>query len=143
MSDGLVRTIYFHFPILSQESAYAAEYAECAGEQGTEYFWGFIDAIYENQASLSIDLIDGIANGMGINVLQMNECLNSERHRATWQIDYARGSAMGVQSTPTIFLAYLDKNGEEVRLKFEGARDFDNMAQILNAILREIEYPQN
>ena len=69
----------------------------------------------------------------------MNQCLASGRHNTTWQIDFARGSAMGVQSTPTIFLAYADKNGEEVRLKFQGARDFDNMSQILDAILERIE----
>ncbi len=142
LADGLVRTIYFHFPILAQESAFAAEYVECAGEQGTEHFWGFIDAVYENQGRMSVEVLSEIASEMELDDARMNECLNSGRHHATWQIDYARGSAMGVESTPTIFLVYLDKDGEEVRLKFQGARDFDNMAQILDAILREIEYPQ-
>ena len=139
IADGSVRSIYFHFPILSQESAIGAEYAECAGEQGAEHFWGYVDAVYEHQSEISEQVLGDLAAGLGVDAVAMNECLASSRHNATWQIDRARGEAMGVQSTPTIFLAYVDKNGEEVRLQFRGARDFDNMSQIIDAILREIQ----
>ena len=139
MADGLVRSIYFHFPILAQDSALAAEYSECAGEQGAEHFWNFVDSVYEHQSELSADTLVRLATELGVDNTEMNQCLTSGRHNTTWQIDFARGSAMGVQSTPTIFLAYVDKNGEEVRLKFQGARDFDNMSQILDAILERIE----
>ena len=139
IADGLVKSIYFHFPILSQESAIAAEYAECAGEQGAEYFWSYVDAVYEHQSEISEQVLGQLAWELDVDSDAMNECLVSGRHNATWQIDRARGEAMGVQSTPTIFLAYLDKDGEEVRLQFRGARDFDNISQILDAILREIQ----
>ncbi len=139
IADGLVKSIYFHFPILAQESAIAAEYAECAGEQGAEHFWGYIDAVYDHQSEISEQMLGELAWEQDIDDDAMNECLISGRHNATWQIDRARGEAMGVQSTPTIFLAYLDKDGEEVRLQFRGARDFDNISQILDAILREIQ----
>ncbi len=134
-----MRTIYFHFPILSQESALAAEYAECAGEQGAEYFWRYVDSVYDNQSALSGDLLVELATALRLDNDVINECLASGRHNTTWQIDYARGSALGVNSTPTIFLAYIDKDGEEVRLQFQGARDYGNMSQILDAILRDIE----
>ena len=139
IADGLVKSIYFHFPILSQESAIAAEYAECAGEQGADHFLGYVDGVYERQTEISEQMLGDLAAELDLDVVAMNECLVSGRHNATWQIDRARGEAMGVQSTPTIFLAYVDKNGEEVRLQFRGARDFDNMSQIIDAILREIQ----
>lgn len=139
IADGLVKSIYFHFPILAQESAIAAEYAECAGEQGADHFWGYVDAVYEHQSDISEQLLGELAWELDVDSDAMNECLVSGRHNATWQIDRARGEAMGVESTPTIFLAYLDEDGEEVRLQFRGARDFDNMSQILDAILREIQ----
>ena len=139
IADGLVKSIYFHFPILSQESAIAAEYAECAGEQGAKYFWSYVDAVYEHQSEISEQVLGQLAWELDVDSDAMNECLVSGRHNATWQIDRARGEAMGVQSTPTIFLAYLDEEGEEVRLQFRGARDFDNISQILDAILREIQ----
>lgn len=139
MADGLVKSIYFHFPILAQESAIAAEYSECAGEQGSTHFWAFVDAVYDNQQDISPEMLAQVATELDVDFVAMNECLTSGRHNTTWQIDFARGSALGVQSTPTIFLAYVDKDGEEVRLMFQGARDFDNMSQILDAILREIE----
>ncbi len=139
IAEGLVKSIYFHFPILAQESAIAAEYAECAGEQGSEHFWGYVDAVYEHQSEISEQMLGGLAWELDVETDAMNECLVSGKHNTTWQIDRARGEAMGVQSTPTIFLAYLDKDGEQVRLQFRGARDFDNMSQILDAILREIQ----
>ena len=139
IAEGLVRSIYFHFPILGQESAIGAEYAECAGEQGAEHFWAYVDAVYEHQSEISEQMLEDLAAGLDVEADAMNECLGSHRHNTTWQIDRARGEAMGVQSTPTIFLAYVDKDGEEVRLQFRGARDFDNMSQIIDAILREIE----
>ncbi len=139
IADGLVRSIYFHFPILAQESALAAEYSDCVGEQGSEQFWEFVDGVYEKQDEVGLPLLAGLADDLGLDRVALNECLLSGHHNATWQIDRARGEALGVQSTPTIFLAYLDKNGEEVRLQFRGARDFENMSQILDAILREIK----
>ena len=139
IAEGLVRAIYFHFPILAQESALAAEYSECVGEQGSAHFWNFVDGVYHNQDEIGLPLLTTLADDMELDDAALNECLLSGRHNATWQIDRARGEALGVQSTPTIFLAYVDKHGEEVRLQFRGARDFDNMSQIIDAILREIE----
>ena len=139
IADGLVRSIYFHFPILAQESALAAEYSDCVGEQGSGHFWAFLDGVYEHQDEVGLPLLARLSEDLGLDRVALNECLLSGHHNTTWQIDRARGEALGVQSTPTIFLAYVDKNGEEVRLQFRGARDFDNMSQILDAILREIE----
>lgn len=134
-----MRSIYFHFPILAQESAIAAEWTDCAGEQGAEGFWGFVDGVYEMEDGITEDSLGALVTSLGLDVDGMSGCLASGRHNATWQIDRARGEAMGVQSTPTIFLVYLDPSGEEVRLQFAGYRDYDNMSQILEAILREIE----
>lgn len=134
-----MQSIYFHFPILSQESALAAEHAECAGEQGAEYFWAYVDAVYEHQQEISTDLVVQLAAELGADNVALSQCVTSGRHSTTWQIDRARGEAMGVQSTPTIFLAYTDKDGEEIRLQFRGAREFENMSQIIDAILRQIE----
>ncbi len=124
---------------MAQESAIAAEWTDCAGEQGAEQFWGFVGGVYEMEDGISEEALNALVAGLGLDVGAMNECLVSGRHNATWQIDRARGEAMGVQSTPTIFLVYIDPSGEEVRLQFAGYRDFDNMSQILDAILRDIE----
>ena len=48
------------------------------------------------------------------------------------------GRSLGVRGTPTIFVAYVDANGEEVRLQFIGGVDFDSMSEILDSISREI-----
>ena len=95
--------------------------------------------VYEMEDGISEEALNALVTSLSLDVGAMNECLVSGRHNATWQIDRARGEAMGVQSTPTIFLVYIDPSGEEVRLQFAGYRDFDNMSQILDAILRDIE----
>ena len=115
----------------------AAEWTECAGEQ--DLFWAFVDGVYELEEGISEESLVALVANLGLDGAEMSACLESGRHNATWQIDRARGEAMGVQSTPTIFLAYVDESGEEVRLQFAGYRDFDNMTQILDAILRDIE----
>ena len=61
IADGLVRSIYFHFPILAEESALAAEYSDCVGEQGSDQFWEFVDGVYERQDEIGLPLLAGLA----------------------------------------------------------------------------------
>ncbi len=117
----------------------AAEFAECAGEQGKNLFWDFVDGVYLNQGETDLESLTALASNLVLDPAEFEACLISGHHNTTWQIDRARGLALGVQSTPTIFLAYVDASGEVVRLQFQGARDFDAISNILDAILRELE----
>ena len=130
--------IYFHFPILTPVAKRAAEYAECAGEQGQEHFWDYVDGVYRGQRGLSNQSLSNLAATLGIDHDAMDQCVESGKHTATWESDLAYGRSLGVRGTPTIFVAYVDANGEEVRLPFVGARNFDTMSEILDPILREI-----
>ena len=130
--------IYFHFPILSPVAGTAAEYAECAGEQGTEHFWEYVDAVYRNQRNITQQSLGELAAILDIDGQAMNQCVASGRHTAAWKSDLAYGRSLGVRATPTIFVAYVDANGEEVRLQFLGAVDFDSMSEVLDSISREI-----
>jgi len=47
-AKGQVSIVFHHFAFLGQESSWAAEAAECAGEQGK--FFEFHDALYSSQA---------------------------------------------------------------------------------------------
>ena len=130
--------IYFHFPILTPVAKTAAEFAECAGEQGQEYFWDYVDAVYRGQRGLSNQSLSDLAATLDIDDDAMDQCVASGRHTATWGSDLAYGRSLGVRGTPTIFVAYVDANGEEVRLQFIGAMGFDSMSEILDSISREI-----
>ena len=130
--------IYFHFPILTPVAKTAAEYAECAGEQGPEHFWDYVDGVYRGQRGLSNQSLSDLAATLDIDHDAMDQCVASGRHTATWGSDLAYGRSLGVRGTPTIFVAYVDANGEEVRLQFIGAMGFDSMSEILDSISREI-----
>ena len=133
-----MRIIYFHYPFLSPISSKAAEYAECVGEQGSEHFWSFLEAIYDNQRGLSPEILDTFVTGLDLDVNQVFECVDSGKHIATWENDLEYGRSLGVQATPTIFIAYIDQDGQVVGLQFRGARSFEEMSEALDAILEEI-----
>ena len=52
VDDGRVRFVYRHLAFLGQESVWAAEAAECAGDQGK--FWEYHDLLYERWAGTNV-----------------------------------------------------------------------------------------
>ncbi len=130
--------IYFHFPILAPISRTAAEYAECVGEQGQEHYWDYLEGVYLDQQSLSDQSLKDLAAGLDIDSDAVERCVTSGRRTATWQTDLAFGQSVGVSATPTIIIAFVDKNGDVVGLPLAGARDFETMSGILDSILMEI-----
>lgn len=112
---------------------------ECAGEQGKNHFWNLVDAIYDSEDSINQETINTLAESVNIDTSSFTSCMESRRHATTWQLDRARGSALGVNSTPTIFVTYIDANGDEALLQFTGAQDYDQMRQLIDAILERIQ----
>ena len=49
---GQVRFVYRHYPFLGEESVWAAEATECAGDQGM--FWEYHDILYEKWAGTNV-----------------------------------------------------------------------------------------
>ena len=60
------------------------------------------------------------AADIGLDTARFNDCLDSGRHAAGWQLDRALGQRLGVSATPTFFI-----NGRMVAgaLPFESFRD--------------------
>ena len=133
--------IYFHFPILTPVARTAAEYAECVGEQGREHYWDYLDGIYRGQRGLSNQSLSDLATTLDIDGDEVELCVASGWHTATWQNDLAFGQYAGVSATPTIIVAFVNASGEIVALPFVGARDFDTMSETLDSILKEIRQP--
>ena len=121
--------VYFHFAFLGDESVWAAEAAECAGEQ--DAFWDYYDYLFshqngENQGAFSIDNLKIFASALELDTDAFNECLDSGRYAVMVQnmTDIAR--QLGVQSTPTFVI-----NGQGV----VGAKDFSEFAAIIDSFL--------
>ena len=129
METGKVRFGYLNFAFLGDESQWAAEAAECAGDQNA--FWEYHDYLFshqngENQGAFSKDNLKAFAADMKLDTTAFNTCLDSGKYTqlVTDQTNLGRG--LGVQSTPTFAV-----NGQPV----VGAVPYENFKQTIDALL--------
>ena len=108
-----MRFVYRHFAFLGQESVWAAEATECAGEQGR--FWDYHDILFDNWAGTNIGAYNynnlvGFARILELDSEQFATCMNERRYVDRVRSDTEFAENNGVTSTPTVFV-----NGERVR----------------------------
>lgn len=102
-----INFVYRHFAFLGQESTWAAEAAECAGEQ--RKFWEYHNYLYEhqngeNKGAFSKDNLKGFAKNFSLNTEQFNLCLDTDKYSQKISNDRSDGDGLGVNSTPTFFI---------------------------------------
>ena len=122
---------YFNFAFLGEESLWAAEAAECAGDQ--DAYWEFHDYLFshqngENQGAFSKDNLKKFAVELKLDTQAFNECMDSGKYTQliTDQTNFAR--QLGVQSTPSFLV-----NGQGV----VGAQPFDSFKQLIDGFLNQ------
>lgn len=130
IAEGRVKLVYRHMAFLGMESIWAAEAADCAGEQGQ--FWAYHDKLYSEQAgrnrgAFSKDRLKRFASELGLDSQAFNACLDSDRYLARVQAETQAGQAKGVQATPTFFI---DSQ------KIEGAPTFQQLSQVVEMVGR-------
>ncbi len=131
MDTGKVRLGYFNFAFLGEESQWAAEAAECAGDQ--DAYWEYHDYLFshqngENQGAFSKDNLKKFAVELKLDTQAFNECMDSGKYTQliTDQTNFAR--QLGVQSTPSFLV-----NGQGV----VGAQPFDSFKQLIDGFLNQ------
>jgi protein-disulfide isomerase/uncharacterized membrane protein len=108
-----VRLVFRHFPLdqrcndtiehaVHPVACLAASAAECAAQQGK--FWEYHDLLFQNQASLARDNLFGFARDLGLDMTRFRTCLDAPETLDLVRDDVRAGSALGIQSTPTIFI---------------------------------------
>lgn len=113
VADGSVNIAYRHFVVVGEESALAAEAAECAGEQSA--FFEYHDLLFdrqgpENAGYLSLARLGSFASELGLDSDEFSSCLNSRRHKKMVEDSTSEGLSYGVRGTPTVFV-----NGRRVQ----------------------------
>ncbi|MBS3092685.1 thioredoxin domain-containing protein [Candidatus Pacearchaeota archaeon] len=128
INTGKVKLIYRDFPLSSihPQAEEAAEAAECAGEQGDNFYWKMHDKLFENQNALDTDSLKKYAQQIGLDTSKFNTCLDSGAMAEEIAKDLADGTSYGVQGTPAFFI-----NGQEI----SGAQPFESFKQIIDAEL--------
>jgi protein-disulfide isomerase len=107
IDTGKAKVIYRHFAFIGPESNWAAQAAECAGEQ--HRFWDYAQYLFTHQAgenvgAFALNNLKRFAAQVGLDTTAFNACLDSSQHAAAVQQDTGEGRKRGVQATPTFFI---------------------------------------
>lgn len=129
IATGKVRMVFHHLAFIGQESLWAGEALECAGEPNR--LWDLHDRLYavqggENTGTFSKPNLEKIASDIGLGS-GFNACLDSDRYLQRVKDDTNAGQARGVTATPTFFV-----NGRKV----EGVLSFDQLRAILDPLVK-------
>lgn len=123
-----VKFIYMNFPLSFHPDAQkAAESALCVwAQKGNDGYWDMHDALFENQADLSITNLKVLARGLSVDGTRFDQCLDSGQFTQRVQDELAYGQELGVTGTPAFFI-----NGQEL----VGAQPFSAFEQVIEAEL--------
>lgn len=98
-----------NFPLqqIHQNARAAARTAEAAGKQGK--YWEMHDLLYEQQKSWEQStavntIFEGYATQLGLDLAKFKTDFSSSAVNETINADFAEGTKLGVDSTPTFFL---------------------------------------
>jgi len=128
IDTGKVKLIYRDFP-LDQTALKAAQLAECAGK---DKYFGVIDMTFETQPkwATASDPIAELSKSLriaGMGEAEVKACLANDAVANAVVADYRGGEALGVNSTPTLFI-----NGQE----FKGARSVEEMDATFSKLVK-------
>ncbi|MBI2629047.1 DsbA family protein [Candidatus Pacearchaeota archaeon] len=128
IDTGKAKLVYRDFPLSSIHpyAQKAAEAAECAGEQGNNFYWKMHDKLFGNQNALDIESLKKYAQEISLDTNKFNTCLDSGAMAQEVSKDTADGTSYGVQGTPAFFI-----NGQEI----SGAQPFESFKSIIDAEL--------
>lgn len=98
--------------------------ARCAGQQGK--FWEYHDALYERQSYLAEDQFAQIANDLALDTSAFQRCYDSRDTLPLVKKDFDEGRALGIVSTPTLYL-----NGTS----YVGAVDAEQLVSLVRQAL--------
>lgn len=98
-----VRIVFKDFPLaIHPEAPKASEAAYCAGDQGK--YWEMHDKLFANQQALQIPALKEHASALGLNAETFNQCLDSGKHAGRVAANLKAGEALGIGSTPTLYI---------------------------------------
>ena len=127
MYSSRIRFVFRNFPLSSHDKAYdAAAAAEAAGLQGSDKYWAMQNMLFTNQREWSApnsnhrQLFRSYAEKIGLDAGRWETDALGLQSRNRVQADLDRGRAIGVSSTPTIYIngkmvPYPDMNLQTLR----------------------------
>ncbi len=105
-----IRIVYKNFPLtqIHPWAETAAIAGRCAYEQSPAAFWKVESSIFDNQDVISPenvwDQLVQFATKAGLNADKFKACMSSPEAKKAVDADRAQGVALGVDSTPTVYI---------------------------------------
>jgi protein-disulfide isomerase len=126
---GTVSVTYHDFAFIGQESVDAAAAARAAEALGAS-FWAYHDLLFANQGTenggaFSRDRLAGMAVSLGLDRTAFLQALDDPQYAQAVQAETAQGRALGIQSTPTLFI-----NGKE----YAGLPAWSNLSALIDQL---------
>lgn len=139
VKTGKVKFVYKHFAFLGEESTWAAEASECAGDQGK--FWDYHDFLFshiwdnyyalgkpgENAGVFSKVNLKKYAKTVGLEMTAFDSCLDSGKYTDKVTKDTETGRANGITGTPSLFV--------NTKL-LVGAQPYEQFSALIEAALK-------
>jgi len=118
-----LRIVWKDFPLtqIHPQAVKASEAAHCAGDQGK--YWELHDVLFAKQQQLQPDDLKRHALELGLDTAKFNQCLDSSKYGERVSEGVAEGGALGVNSTPTIFINGRRLSGAQPYEVFEAIID--------------------
>jgi protein-disulfide isomerase len=124
--NSKVRFIFRHLPLsIHDKSTEAAAAVEAAGMQGQPKFWSMMDQLMTNQQAWANapnfkEIWRGYAEKIGLDITRWENDASGMATRGRIELDTARANAIGVRSTPTVYInnkpvAFADVNVATMR----------------------------
>ena len=124
--NSKVRFIFRHLPLSIHDKAMeAAAAVEAAGMQGQPKFWAMMDQLLNNQQAWANapnykEIWRGYAERIGLDIPRWEADASGMAPRGRIELDMARANAIGVRSTPTVYInnkpvAFADVNVATMR----------------------------
>ncbi|MFW5905245.1 MAG: DsbA family protein [archaeon] len=107
VTEGIVRYEHHDFPIPVDDRWSWQAASAARGVQETvdvEAFFDFSTALYENQGSFSLDLIESLAEEVGADPAPIRTAADDEVYRRVLESDREQGLDAGVEGTPTVLV---------------------------------------
>lgn len=102
-AEASVRFIFRQFPLPQHENAIPAAKASLAAQKQGK-FWEYHDALFEHQTNLKAEDFMAYAKSVGLDTEKFTQDINMSEIADIVQRDRTDGNALGVRSTPTIFI---------------------------------------
>ena len=138
IDKGLIRYVVIDQPLITMhpDASKAAEASHCAQDQGK--FWEMHDAMMANQSNLK-DLTS-YARALNLNIVQFEECLNTEKHREAVSRDMSLANRLGITGVPGFIIGAVSEQapGSVVGISIiRGAAPFESFHDEIESALKQ------